>query len=174
MLKLKLPFWNSQGSSKKLLAAAQLYWEKVETGLRWQLTQTDPDTCTVEVLRELAWQRDVTQFAGEPLWLFRLRVKHAFANAKDAGSIAGAKRIFQRLGIGYVEIEERLPDRDWDVVVLHLSDSQLSANTDLLRVLMEKYGRTCRRYEFSVITTVNIQVRTVDFYNEWTTDVARL
>lgn len=133
----------------------------------------NPDTCTVGVLNLIAWQRDITRFTGEPLWLYRLRVKYAFINAKDAGSVAGLNRIFHRLGIGYVEIEERSPVRDWDVIIIRLSDSQLSQNTALLRVLMDKYGRTCRRYEFDVITTIDMSITTIDFNNAWTTDVAR-
>lgn len=173
MLKLKLPFWNDKGSSKKLLESAQLYWDRTADALRWPLTQVDPEHCTVGVLNLIAWQRDVTRFTGEPLWLYRLRVKHAYANALDAGSVIGTNRIFQRLGIGYVELEERSPERDWDVIILRLSDSQLSDNTDLLRVLMEKYGRTCRRYEFQVVTNMVITTNTVDFNNVWHTDVAR-
>lgn len=79
-------------------------------------------------------------------------MKFAFINAVDAGSTAGLKRILQRLGVGYVEINERLPDRDWDVVLLRLSDSQLSQNPELMRVLIQQYGRTCRRYDFVTIT----------------------
>lgn len=173
MFKLKLPFWNNKGSSATLTKIAQSYWEKIETALRWPLTQMDPDTCTVGVLKLIAYQRGIERFAGEPLWLFRLRVKYAYANAKDAGSVAGLNRIFNRLGIGYVEIEERSPVRDWDVIILRLSDNQLSENTQLLRVLMEKYGRTCRRYEFEIITNVGINLTTVDFNNVWVTDVAR-
>ena len=56
------------------------------------------------------------------------------------------------MGVGYVEIDERLPDRDWDVVLLRLTDSQLSENPELLRILIQQYGRTCRRYDFITIS----------------------
>ncbi|WP_241000450.1 phage tail protein, partial [Pseudomonas viridiflava] len=111
------------------------------------LLQMDADTCHLTVLDLLAWQRDITRFKGEPEGLYRLRVKYAFINSVDAGSTAGLKRILERLGVGYVEIQERMPERDWDVVLLTLSDSQLSENPDLLRVLIRQYGRTCRRYD---------------------------
>lgn len=173
MLELKLPFWNSEGSSSALVKTAQLFWGRVEDALRWPLTQMDPETCSLRVLNLIAWQRDITQYPEEPLSFYRRRVKYAFANAKDSGSVAGLKRIFERLGVGYVEIEERIPDRDWDVVVLQLTDSQISSNTELLKVMMAKYGRTCRRYEFSVITSVGINLAAIDFNNVWTTDVAR-
>lgn len=118
------------------------------------------------------WQRDVTRFNGEPESLFRLRVKYAFINSVDAGSVAGLKRIMQRLGVGYIEIEERMPDRDWDVVLLTLSDSQLSENPDLLRVLIRQYGRTCRRYDFVTITPVRLAVALVDFNDDQQTLIA--
>lgn len=152
---------------------AQGYWEKIEQGLRWPLTQLNVDTCTTGVLKIIAWQRDIDRFPTEPLWLFRLRVKYAFVNARDAGSIAGIKRIFSRLGIGYVEVEERVPGKDWDVIVLRLSDNQLSQSADLLRIMIEQYGRTCRRYEFSVITNIGVDIATIEFNNDWALDSAQ-
>jgi hypothetical protein len=173
MIKLDLPFWSNRGNSIPLIRAAQRYWEKIETCLRWPLTQTDPETCTVGILGFIAWQRDITRFVGEPLSLFRLRVKYAYINAMDAGSVAGIKRIFVRLGIGYVEVQERAPDKDWDVIILRLTDSQLSQNSALLKVLVEQYGRTCRRYEFDVITPVTVYLATIEFNNSWITDKAK-
>lgn len=172
MIKLKLPFWEALGTSIPLVKAAQKYWEQIETSLRWLLTQTDPETCTENILKMIAWQRDITRFDGEPLWLFRRRVKYAFINVVDAGSVAGFKRIFERLGIGYIEVNERVEGRDWDVIVLNLSDNQLSQNAELLRVLIEQYGRTCRRYEFQVITSVVVDIATIDFNNTWAIDRA--
>ncbi|ETK13846.1 hypothetical protein H097_26723, partial [Pseudomonas sp. FH4] len=82
--------------------------------------------------------------------------------------------ILQRLGVGYVEIDERMPDRDWDVVLLRLSDSQLSQNPELLRVLIQQYGRTCRRYDFVTITPVSLRIVAVDFNDDQQTLVASL
>lgn len=172
MIKLSLPFWNDKNSSASLVETAQIFWEKIETGLRWPLTQTDPETCTVAVLNLMAWQRDITRFKSEPLSLFRKRVKFAFVNASDAGSVAGIKRIFQRLGVGYVEVEERSAGKDWDVITLRLSDSQLAGNTQLLQVLIEQYGRTCRRYEFETISILELDFAMVEFSNEWSFDSA--
>jgi hypothetical protein len=126
------------------------------------------------ILELWAWQRDVTRFNGEPEALFRLRVKYAFINSVDAGSTAGMKRIFERLGVGYVEIEERHPDRDWDVVLLKFSNAQLSLNPELLRVLIQQYGRTCRRYDFFTITPVALQIALIDFNDDQQTLVATL
>lgn len=173
MIKLSLPFWNDKNSSASLEKTAQGFWEKIETGLRWPLTQTDPETCTVAVLNLMAWQRDITRFKSEPLSLFRKRVKYAFANAIDAGSTAGIKRIFMRLGVGYIEVEERNPERDWDIIILRLADGQLAGNNDLLRFIIETYGRTCRRYEFQVITTVALALASAEFGHTFGFDVAR-
>ena len=169
MIKLKLPFWLEGVELTKLKNAAQSWWEKVEQWLNWPLLQIDAETCHMTVLDLLAWQRDIQRFQGEPETLYRLRVKYAFINAVEAGSTAGMIRIFQRLGIGYVEIQERLPDQDWDIVSLLLSDSQLSQNPVLLRVLIQQYGRTCRRYEFSTITPVSVGVCLVEFNDDQVT-----
>ncbi|MNM23668.1 Phage tail protein [compost metagenome] len=174
MIKLSLRFWLGGPELEKLTAAAQSWWEKVEGWLRWPLLQLDADTCHLVVLDLLAWQRDITRFKGEPEALYRLRVKYAFINAVDAGSTAGMKRILQRLGVGYVEIEERMPDRDWDVVLLRFSDTQLSQNPELLRVLIQQYGRTCRRYDFVTLTPVTLRVAVVDFNDDQQTLVASL
>lgn len=166
MIKLKLPFWLEGTELTKIKNAAQSWWEKVEQWLKWPLLQIDAETCHLTVLDLLAWQRDIQRFQGEPEALYRLRVKYAFINAVEAGSTAGMIRIFQRLGIGYVEIQERLPDQDWDIVSLLLSDSQLSENPVLLRVLIQQYGRTCRRYEFSTITPVSMAVCLAEFNDD--------
>lgn len=174
MIKLSLPFWLDGPQLAKLKAAAQSWWEQVEGWLQWPLLQMDADTCHLTVLDLLAWQRDISRFKDEPESLYRLRVKFAFINAVDAGSTAGLKRILQRLGVGYVEINERLPDRDWDVVLLRLSDSQLSQNPELMRVLIQQYGRTCRRYDFVTITPVSLRIVAVDFNDDQQTLVASL
>jgi hypothetical protein len=174
MIKLDLKFWLAGTELTKLKDAAQSWWEKVEGWLRWPLLQLDADTCHLVMLDLLAWQRDITRFKDEPEALYRLRVKYAFINAVDAGSTAGMKRILVRLGVGYVEIEERMPDRDWDVVLLRFSDSQLSKNPELLRVLIQQYGRTCRRYDFLTLTPVTLRVAVVDFNDDQQTLVASL
>lgn len=174
MIKLELPFWLSGVELSKLRAAAQSWWAKVENWLRWPLLQMDADTCHLTILDLMAWQRDITRFSGEPEGLYRKRVKFAFINAVDAGSTVGMKRILERLGVGYVEIEERLPDRDWDVIMLRLTDSQLARNAELLRVLIQQYGRTCRRYDFVTITPLAVGVSLVDFNDDQQTLVATL
>ncbi|WP_343077456.1 phage tail protein [Pseudomonas sp.] len=173
MIKLELPFWLDGAEATKLKATAQAWWESVEGWLRWPLLQMDAETCHLTILDLLAWQRDITRFRGESEALFRLRVKYAFVNAVDAGSVAGFQRIFLRLGIGTLRIAERQPDRDWDIVQLHLSDQQLSDNPALLDMIIHQYGRTCRRYEFVTTTPVSLAVAAYEFNNDHLTLVAK-
>ena len=107
----------------------------------------------------LAYQRDIHRFKGEPLDLFRKRVKFAFINARDAGSVSGFIAIFERLGVGYVELLERQPDIDWDVIILRLTDGQIANNPDLLMQIVRQYGRTCRRYRFEVMVSNKLFMR---------------
>ncbi|MEZ7174643.1 phage tail protein [Pseudomonas mosselii] len=171
---IKLPFWLAGPELTKLKDAVQAWWEKVTEWLRWPLLQMDAEQCHLTILDLLAWQRDITRFKGEPESLYRLRVKHAFINAVDAGSTAGLKRILRRLGVGYVEIEERMAGRDWDVVLLRLTDGQLSQNPELLRVLIQQYGRTCRRYDFVTVTPITLNALIADFNDDQQTLVASL
>ncbi|CNI11202.1 phage-like protein [Yersinia pekkanenii] len=154
-----LPVWMNKGEAVKVMRACQVYWQQVYTWIKWPLNQTDPLTCTVPLLGVLAYQRDVTRFPGEPLALFRKRVHFAFINAKDAGSVAGFIAIFARLGVGYVELLERQPDIDWDVITVRVSDNQLAENSELLMSIIRKYGRTCRRYRYEIITPVDMSIR---------------
>lgn len=174
MIKLSLPFWLAGAELTKLKAAAQSWWGKVEQWLQWPLLQLDAETCHLTILDLLAWQRDIQRFAGEPESLYRLRVKYAFINAVDAGNTAGFVRIFERLGVGYVEVQERVSGQDWDIVLLHLTDSQLSENPTLLRVLMQQYGRTCRRYDFVTITPVTLNIGAAAFSDDQQTLIATL
>ena len=173
MIKLELPFWLDGAEITKLKASAQAWWETVENWMRWPLLQMDAETCHLAVLDLLAWQRDITRFRGESESLYRLRVKYAFINAVDAGSVAGFQRIFQRLGIGTVQILERQPDRDWDIVQLLLTDEQLSENPVLLDLIVYQYGRTCRRYELVGTSRVTLVIGAYDVSNDQMSLTAR-
>jgi len=174
MIDIKLPFWLSADETDKLISAAKTWWARLEGMLLWPLGQFDALTCELAMLHALAWQRDIDRFTDEPEGLYRLRVKHALVNAQDAGSKAGFIAIFARLGIGYVEIEERVDPVDWDVILLTLSDSQLALNADLLRHIIHKYGRTCRRYQLLVLTPVSTAVGSRATGHVWDLDVAKI
>lgn len=150
---IKLPTWMDEGEPLTLAHASRRYWEKVHGWLTWPLAQIDVDTCAEPLLNLLAYQRNITRFNGESLPLFRLRVKHAFINAQDAGERAGFEKIFKRLEIGEVQTLERQLTYDWDVILLRINDEQLSRNNTLMMQLVRQYGRTCRRYFLDVLTT---------------------
>ena len=170
--KLTLPVWMSKGEVAKIAAAAYAWFSLLVEYALWPLNQLDPMTCSEKSLDLVAWQRDITRFPEEPLSLYRLRVAHAYANAVDSGSVAGFKRIFERLGIGYVEISERMEGLDWDVINITMSDTQLAENESLLNVLIQHYGRTCRRYGWNIITPIPMEIQVVEFSNDTTTSLA--
>ncbi|CNK19487.1 phage-like protein [Yersinia aldovae] len=157
--KFALPVWMNKGEPVKLMRACLAFWQQVYTWIKWPLNQADPLTCVVPLLTVLAYQRDVTRFPGEPLTLFRKRVHFAFINAQDAGSVAGFIAIFARLGVGYVELLERQPEIDWDVITVRVTDSQLAENSELLMNIIRQYGRTCRRYRYEIITPIEMHIR---------------
>ncbi|AHM75441.1 phage tail protein [Yersinia hibernica] len=170
---LRLPSWMDKGESNKLLRVCRAWWQWVHSWLNWPLNQLDAATCAVPLLNVLAYQRDISRFNGEPLSLYRKRVQYAFINAADAGSIAGFIAIFERLGIGYVELLERQPDIDWDVILVRVSDSQIASNSDLLMQIIRQYGKTCRRYRFEVITYSGLRIRAGWVGHEYVTYCAR-
>ncbi|EGQ8471175.1 phage tail protein [Vibrio alginolyticus] len=140
-----------------------LFFQIVWSSLLFPLRQMDALTCNEKALELMAWDRDIKRFESEPLSLFRKRVKYAEVNAKDAGSVAGFKRIFERLGIGIVKFKERQNEVQWDVCTIELSDGDISQNSKLVQVLIEQYGRTCRRYRFEVVYPIQVHIRTACF-----------
>lgn len=170
---ITLPTWMNKGEPKKLAAACATFWEQVCGWISFPLGQTDPETCTVQILNLIAYQRDIDRFEDEPLWLYRLRVKHAFANAKDSGSFIGFNRIFERLRIGEMQQLERQPGIDWDVIIIRVNDNQLAANATLMNEIIRKYGRTCRRYRFEVLNVAATGFQAGEFDNDHQIYVAR-
>lgn len=156
---INLPVWMNKGEPLTLAHASKVWWERVYSWLTFPLAQIDVDTCDEQLLTLLAYQRDIDRFPGESLALFRLRVKYAFVNAKDAGSKAGFARIFERLEIGKIQQLERQLWLDWDVILLRINDEQLSRNNALMMNLIRQYGRTCRRYFFDVLNQRALSVR---------------
>lgn len=148
--KASIPFWlrlkGSLAETQKLVDAAHGFWLRMIDELCKPSQLLDEETAPIEIVDLLAWERRITRLDNEKEQAYRLRVKHAFVNEKDAGSTAGIIRIFQRLGVESVVVEERIPGFDWDVVMLTFSGSQLSEDLDLLRAIVRLYGRTCRRY----------------------------
>lgn len=164
---ITLPVWLNRGSVRAMARWLNAWWQQVYQWVQSPLNQIDPETCGLAVLGLLAWQRNIDRFDNEPEKLYRARVKYAFVNAIDAGSVAGTKRIFERLGIGQIDIKERVDGKDWDVIVLTMDDSQYSENVTLLQWLVQAYGRTCRRYEFSVNSPTRAGIAVHEFGTEF-------
>ncbi|PPS50418.1 hypothetical protein [Citrobacter braakii] len=155
---LVLPFWMDKGEPAKLLIICRRFWKDVYGWITWPLNQYDPLTCAEFILNLIAYDRDITRFSNEPLSLFRKRVAYAFINASDAGSVNGFINIFERLGIGYLEVLERQAGIDWDIIILRVTDTQISQNAELFSNIIRQYGRTCRRYQFEVLTKVSLSI----------------
>lgn len=145
---IKLPFWMNKGEVSKVRSLFLKWWQIGLKIVQFPLNLFDEDTAPEWLINLIAYQRDIERFKGEPLDLFRKRVKYAFINAEEAGSVQGFKNIFERLGIGEVELIERFDEVNWDVIRLKLTDDQIAANNTLLTSIVRKYGRTCRRYEY--------------------------
>lgn len=154
---MSLPWWMDGKTLTSALAepwhlTQGLYgfWGRVRDWLLYPLKHIDPLTCSEEVLQLLAWDRDISRFAGEPLDLYRKRVAFAFKNAVDAGGSAGFYSIFSRLGMTINNLEERSPGIDWDIITITMADDTAAENQTLTATLIQHYGRTCRRYYFRV------------------------
>ncbi|GGI82053.1 hypothetical protein GCM10007978_19800 [Shewanella hanedai] len=154
--KLSLPWWmdgetlntTSEPQEPAMLSSGmQSFWQRVRSWFIWVLAQKDPLTCSLSMLNLLAWERNITRFKDEPLWLYRKRVAYAFVNAKDAGSTQGFIHIMRRLGLNVVSIKERQAGLDWDRVSIEIDDTEVAPNQALLAELIQSYGRTCRRYD---------------------------
>lgn len=157
--RIKLPVWMDKGEPVKLANAAYKFWQLARDWLSWPLKQVDALTCHESLLNILAYERDINRFGGESLALFRLRVKYAFINAQDSGSVAGFAAIFRRLGIGEITQLERQAAYEWDVIIIRVTDSQVADNNALMMSLIRQYGRTCRRYIFEVINNKALTMR---------------
>lgn len=168
----KLPFWMNGPIVSSLAAALKAWWGKVGEWVSWPARQIDPLTCSLPVLGLLAWQRSIERYKGEPERLFRLRVKFAYANGGDAGSIAGWRRIFERLELPPVELGERVPGQDWDIIDIILDDADMPDSQNVLEVIIKDYGRTCRRYRFVSSINQPLFIRAATFDNNHATVMA--
>ena len=143
-----LSFWMTGAESTKLGKAAHAWFSMLGKAAAWSLDNRDPMTCDERTLNLLAWERCVRRYPGEPERLYRLRVTHAYANARDSGQTAGWGRIFERLELGGLSLAERVPGQDWDRVGIIADDSQFPDQQNVLEIIIDDYGRTCRRYYF--------------------------
>lgn len=156
-LKLKLTFWQSgdketeDGTADAATYAEFInaWYQRVRGWIEWPLQQFDLENAELFFVDLIAAERKVQRYQGEAESLYRLRVKHAYQNAKDAGSVVGFKAIWQRLSLGEIEIKERMDGLEWDIIFLEMPLENTIGNERLLQLLVNKYGRTCRRYAFA-------------------------
>ncbi len=64
-------------------------------------------------------------------------------------------------------LEERFDQVNWDVIKIRVNDSQLAKNPHLMNLIIRKYGRTCRRYTFEVLTNETITIVHGEFNNDY-------
>lgn len=151
----KLPVWLDQEDATKLENLANQFWQKIEQQFYWWLEQQHSENAQEAILNMLAYERGITRLPNEDLALFGLRVKYAFANAKDAGFSIGMERIFKRLGFGFVLFNERVAGFDWDMIEVQMLESEFAGREDLVTALIAQYGRTCRRYFLNALTALD-------------------
>lgn len=151
----QLPIWLTEKNATALAEVAQSYWQEIESYLFWWLEQQHSENAQTAILDLLAWERGINRLPDEALELYGLRVKHAFANATDAGSNVGMEQIFKRLGFGFIQVNERVPGFDWDMVEIAMLEDEFSGKEQLVNEVIKQYGRTCRRYFLSAMATVN-------------------
>lgn len=181
---IQLPVWQEgqpepvidapEGELVKFARVMDTWWNQVQAWLYWPLTGFDVDNAPLVIVDMIAWQRDIDRYPGEPEWLYRRRVKHAKANAEDAGSNIGFKRIWERMELGYIELEERIPGLDWDIVRLNITETLIAERPELLDIIIRMYGRTCRRYEWTTIAPLTLTVRCFTFHDAQQCMVARI
>ena len=149
-MKIELKFWQSGPLLTRVAGVIGDLWQRVANALNELGFLVDPERCPEPILRLIAYQRSVDRLPGEDLALFRRRVKHAFENALDAGSVGGFERIWERLDLGTVIQRERVDEVEWDVIEVEVDPGRFAPYQGLFEELVRLYGRTCRRYVLTI------------------------
>ncbi|ALP41619.1 phage tail protein [Aeromonas schubertii] len=164
------PWWEdgttlTEGVAEPAMLATGImgFWQRIRRAILLPLYATDALRCDEAMLDLLAWERDITRFAGEPLDVYRRRVHFAFVNAQDAGQAAGFVRIFERFGITLRQQMERIEGMDWDLVLVLLDEHTPQLQERLATALITHYRRTCRRYSVGVTASTNQQAGATHF-----------
>ena len=110
----------------------------------------DAVTAPLNIVDLWGYQRNIDRFALEPEWLYRLRVHYALINAVDAGTRAGMQRIFARLQMPELPMDERVVGYDWDMVRLTPRLWDYINYQTVLHIVLQAYRRTCRRWLIEV------------------------
>ena len=164
--RIKLSIWKDKGDILKIAKAFDNYFDQVQSWLEELPGKMAAEVAPLPLLNLLAWGRDINRLPDETEERYRLRVKYALANAKDAGYKAGFERIWQRLGLGIIIQNERLDEVNWDVIELLMDEDLISFESPILNEIIRMYGRTCRRYTFSTITEVSADLLSFSFNHQ--------
>ena len=167
---IKIPFWMNGPHVRTLAGASRVWFGRLGEWAAFPLRQADPMTCSERMLDLIAWQRGVTRAAGEAERLFRVVGAPSPATAPQ---IAGWKRIFKRLELGDIALEERKAGQDWDVIGIMMDDGSFPNYQNVLELIVADYGRTCRRYHFISRIPQRVAVRFVPFDDHHATICAR-
>lgn len=157
MIDIKLPIWLNKNAVAALATASAEYWQSLLDELQqWpEKLRLDSDNPAAELIDVIAAGRNVQRIKNEPLNIYHARVKHAIANAKDAGGNAGIQRVFERMGFSLVQVKERIEGHEWDMVEISLLADEYNPQQQLVNELIRTYGRTCRRYFTNVIAVAD-------------------
>lgn len=165
-----LSFWMDGAENTKLGNAAYRWFSLLGKAASWGVVSRDPMTCGPVALDMLAWERGIKRYEGESERLYRLRVNYAYENGRDAGGVNGWKRILKRLELlgneSDLVLRERMAGQDWDIVGIAFDDSRFAELQTVLEIIIEEYGRTCRRYRFISSIPQTVHVRTGVFDND--------
>ena len=144
---INLPFWEAGQTLLAVASVLEQMWLRIQAAVEALSTANDAETCPIKLLDILAYERGIDRLAGEDDALYRLRIKHAFENALDGGSVAGFAKIWERLELGTVIQAERPDAENWDVILVSLDEGKFARYRGLFEQLVRLYGRTCRRYQ---------------------------
>lgn len=170
----KMPYWLARPASEldKLRKGAVRFWQRFVDMLAFPAKQLDPMTAELEFVHLLAWERDIEQIPSETELMYRTRVKYALPFAKGAGSKSGWLDMFKKLGMTWVNIDERISQTDWDVVDLQLLDSDFGNRQKLIDYICRQYGRTTRRYQLTTISKMPLIAPLKSFDHQHTVNTA--
>jgi len=164
---VKEPFFLSSG-------VVAYFGEKLWRWLTHPLRQTDPLTCSESLLNLHSWDTNINRFKGEPIEIYRKRVKYALINGQSAGSKEGFASIFERMGLHVISQKERQLGMDWDIITIELAETGTPADMDLLFALISQYGRTCRRYDLALTNVADELCLAAEFNCDWGYDFASM
>ena len=163
MTVIELVFWLSGAGFTKLKQAAIAYFDLMKHRLEYPLRQLDPLTCDDGFLFLHAWNYLIPTIKDESSESYRSRIANAYINQLQAGSAIGLEEILNRLGVDFVTIEERKEGQPWDLIIITTPADGYSGNQEVLDNLIQRFGRTCRRYTVEEFQSLSIETYGVGF-----------